>query len=173
MARPIRGIIEDVNDPTEFITFDSFEPLQKARNPVYDDVAVRGRAEPHVFYSHTEAKIVQFTLHFIASVDQGDNGNPRTVKGKEAFMESLVVPDYGNATGDNAAVLPPHLARIKILKMFDAIGTIRSLSCVDVPPYDIETGFPYQIDCSFSFHIEKFIGDPLGFREIRDLFPVR
>ena len=168
MAKPFRGIIQDVERPGELIEFFSFEPPQKSHTVVYDDVSIRGRSEPHVFYSHTEAQIWNFTIHFLASFDEGDNGRPANVKEKENFLESFVMPDYGDEAGDFGVVKPPHLARVRILKMFDLIGTIRDLNFQYVPPYDVVTGYPYQIDATFTLHAQRSFGkDPLGYAEIR------
>lgn len=170
MAKPLVGIIQDVQVPQDFINFESWEPPVKSRNPVYDDVTIRGRSEPHVFYSHTDAQIWTFSIKFFASIDQGDNGLPIGVLEKQSFIESLVMPDYGQTPGDLAAIRPPHLARIRILRMLDIIGTIRSPNFVFQPPYDITTGYPYQIDCTFQFHAQREFGkSPYGFADIRRL----
>lgn len=170
MAKPLRGIIQDVQVPQDTIEFFSWDPPQKSRNAVYDDVPVRGRSEPHVFYSHTEAQVWSFTIHFLASFDQRDNGTPVGVQEKMSFIESFVMPDYGNTAGQFSVVRQPHLARIRILRMIDLIGTIRSPNFIYNPPYDIVTGQPYQIDVSFQFNTQRELGrTPLGFSDIRRL----
>lgn len=170
MAKPLRGIIQDVQVPQDIIEFFSWEPPQKSRNPVYDDVPIRGRTEPHVFYSHTEAQVWQFTIHFFASFDQNDGGIPLGVMEKMSFIESFTMADYGNQSGQFAVVRPPHLARIRILRMIDLIGTIRSPSWTYLPPYDIQDGKPYQIDVSFQFNAQRELGKaPLGFADVRRL----
>ncbi len=160
MVAPIKGVIMDI-ETKEYIDFTSFEAPQKSRGVTYDDVPIRGRSEPHVFYGYTDATVWSFTIHFVASLHEGDGGLPVTVKEKELFIESLILPDYGIASGEFSVVTPPHLARIRILKMFDAIGTIRNPSWTLLPPYDIDTGYPFQIDCSFSFNVQKLIGESL------------
>ena len=170
MAKPLRGILQDVQVPQDTIDFYSWDPPQKSRNVVYDDVPIRGRSEPHVFYSHTEAQVWQFSIHFIASFDQNDGGIPLNVMEKMSFIESFVMPDYGQTSGQFAVVRSPHLARIRILRMIDLIGTVRNPNWVYNPPYDITNGQPYQIDCSFSFHTQRELGKaPLGFADIRRL----
>jgi len=170
VARPLRGIIQDVQVPQDLIEFFSWDPPQKTRNPVYDDVPVRGRSEPHVFYSYTEAQVWQFSIHFLASFDQDDNGTPKGVMERMSFIESFTMPDYGETAGNFAVVRPPHLARIRILRMIDLIGTIRSPTFTYSAPYDIQTGEPYQIDVSFTFHTQQEFGKaPLGFADIRRL----
>ena len=157
MARKLNGIIMDV-ETRQYIEFFSWEPPQKQRPPVYDDVVVRGRTEPHTFYSHTEARVWSWTIHFVASIDQGDRGLPQAVKEKENFVESLVLPDFGIEPGELSVVKPPHLARIRIKRLIDAVGTIRSPTFNEVGPFDVDTGYPYQIDVSFSFHEQRMIG---------------
>lgn len=170
MAKPIRGLIQDTQVPEDVIEFFSFEPPQKSRSVSYDDVAVRGRSEPYVFYSYTGAQIWSFTINFLASFDQADGGTPLDVQEKMNFIESFVMPDYGQNAGQFAVVRPPHLARIRILKMLDIIGTIRDPSWTYEPPYDINTGQPYQITCSFTFNVQRELGkDPLGYADIRRL----
>ncbi len=171
MANPLKGVILDV-ETKDFIHFFSFEPPQYSRNPVYDDVPIRGRSEPHSFYGYTEAGIWSFAIHFIASIDQNDEGDPASVKEKANFIESLILPDYGFEVGEFSVVLPPHLARIRILKMFDAIGTIRSPSWTLLGPYDVDTGYSYQIDCTFSFNVQKTIGNIDSMSSKRSLLSV-
>lgn len=193
------GVIQDT-ETLEFITFDSFEPPQKARDVTYDDVPVRGRSEPHSFYAHTGGEVWQFVLHLRSSINQGDLGPTPTVSGegllrgaaevtreslvrsraiaagfsvmeKERFISSLLMPDYGNQPGAISGVVkPPHFARIAILGMMDVVGTIRGLSSTLLPPYDVVTGFPQQIDVSFSLYAHRSFGQrPLGFADIRRL----
>ena len=170
MAKPLRGTIQDVQVPVDMIEFYSFDPPQMSRSVAYDDVIVRGRSEPQVFYSHTESAIWSFTIHLVASIDQEDRGDPAVVKEKANFIESLIMPDYGDSAGEFAVVKPPHLARIRILRMFDAIGTIRNPTWNYMPPYDIVTGYPHRIDVSFSFYEQRsFDQEPLGFADIRRL----
>lgn len=170
MAKPLRGLIQDVQVPQDTIEFFSWEPPQKSRDVTYDDVPIRGRSEPHVFYSHTGPQVWQFSIHFLASFDQDDGGTPTIVQEKMSFVESFVMPDYGETSGQFAVVRPPHLARVRILRMIDLIGTIRNPTWVYLPPYDITSGQPYQIDCSFTFHTQRELGKaPLGFADIRRL----
>jgi hypothetical protein len=172
MAKPLRGLIQDVSYPSEFIDFYTFEDPTKNRNVNYEDVAIRGRSEPHVYYANTDAAVYSLNISFIASLDEGDNGNPQTVREKENFLESLCMPDYGRVPGKPASVVrPPHLARIRIKRMFDVIGTIRGLNFTYVGPFDIDTGYPYKIDASFSIHAQRVFGreKPLGYAELRRL----
>lgn len=170
MARPPALLIQDVQVPQDFIEVLSWEPPTKGRTVVYDDVSVRGRSEPHVFYSHTEAQVWNFTIHLFASMDQNDGGTPLGVQEKASFIESLVMPDYGATPGELSAIRAPHLARLRILRMLDLIGTIRNPSWTYSPPYDIRTGQPYQIDCSFQFYTQREFGKtPYGFADIRRL----
>jgi len=171
MTTLLKGIIQDMHNTGELIDFYSFEPPQKSRNAVYDDVSVRGRSEPHVFYSHTEAPTYQFSIRLVASYDQRDSGTTRSVKEKEYFIESLVMPDYGPLPSSrNSVVAPPHLARIRIKKLIDIAGTIRNTNYVYLPPYD-EEGYPQLIEVTFSFHVQRIFGqqEPLGFAEVRRL----
>lgn len=156
--RRLTGIIMDVVTK-QYIEFLSWEPPQKSRNPVYEDIPVPGSTEPQVFWSHTEARVWSLSIHLVASIDQNDRGTPAGVKEKENFIESLTLPEFGIEPGEISLVKPPHLARIRIKKMFDGIGTIRSTSFDYVGPYDVDSGYPYQIDCSFSFQEQKLSGD--------------
>lgn len=174
MAKPLVGIIQDVQVPQDFIQFESWDPPTKSRTVVYEDAQVRGRSEPHVFYSHTETQIWSFSMHFLASFDQGDGGSPIGVQEKASFIESLVMPDYGQTPGQVSVIRPPHLARIRILRMIDLIGTIRSPQWVyggsQSAVYDVVTGQPYQIDVTFQFHVQREFGKtPFGFADIRRL----
>jgi len=170
MAKPLVGILQDVQVPQDFIRFESWAEPTKSRQVVYDDVDVRGRSEPHVFYSHTGAQVWSFKLQLVASYDQDDRGVYTTVQEQASFIESLVMPDYGQRPGDLAAIRAPHLARIRILKMVDIVGTIRDPNWTYLAPYDIRTGVPQIIECSFSFHAQREYGKaPLGFSDIRRL----
>ena len=170
MAKPLVGVIQDVQIPQDFITFESWDPPSKSRVPQYDDVDVRGRSEPHVFYSYTGPQIWNFALKLFASIDQDDRGIYLGVQEKVSFLESLVMPDYGNTPGQVAAIRPPHLTRIRILRMIDLIGTIRDLNFTYNPPYDTQTGKPQLVDCSFKFQAQREFGRaPYGFADIRRL----
>lgn len=170
MARALEGIIIDTKVPSDYVKFRSWEVPQYSRSAVYDDVAIRGRSEPHSFYSHTEAKAWNFTIHFIASFDQGDGGEPRAVTEKRSFLESFLMPDYGSSPGQYTFVKSPHLARIRIRKMFDIVGQIRNLNVTYEAPYDMGTGEAYQIDCGFSFIEHRTIDQyPQGYADIRRL----
>lgn len=169
MTRPLEGIILDTKTG-DFINFFSFQPPQKSREPVYDDVDIRGRSEPHVFYAYTRAQVWSLNIQFNASVDQNDGGLSIEPKEKDNFLESLCMPDYSLEIGGARLVQSPHLARVRILKMFDAIGTIRNYSSTYVGPYDAQTGYPYNIEASFQLHVQTPIGqDVPGFAEVRRL----
>ncbi len=170
MASPLRGIIQDVQVPNDTIDFFSFEPPQRSREVFYDDVPIRGRSEPHVFYSHTGAQVWSLSITLFASVDQNDEGQAIDVVEKVNFLESLEMPDYGQSPGEFAVVRSPHLARIKILKMFDVIGTIRNFNAIYEGPYDIDTGYPQRAIVSFILQTQRTINQqPLGFSDIRRL----
>lgn len=173
MPRRIKGIIQDYQVPTEMIEFYSWDPPQKSRSAVYDDVNIRGRSEPHVFYSYTEAQVWNFAIYFRASFEQNDGGVPLGVMERQSFIESFVMPDYGQVPGQFAVVRPPHLARIRILKMIDLIGTIRTPNWVfggSAGTYDVNNGYPHQIDLTFTFHAQQPVGvSPLGYADIRRL----
>jgi len=159
----------------QFLMIPSWDPPQKTRDANYDDVMVRGRSEPHVFYSNTGLQVWQITLHLTSNLNMGDTLTPLSVKVQENFLESLTMPDYGAVPGAHAGVVnPPHPVRISILRMFDAIGTIRNLSFTYVEPFDMFTGFPHQIDATFSFHGRPVISSdekPHGFADIRKSLP--
>lgn len=170
MATPLVGLIQDMQVPQDVISFESWEPPSKSRSVNYDDVSIRGRSEPHVFYSDTGPQIWTFSIHLVASVDQGDDGSPDSVQEKVSFIESLVMPDYGDTPGGEAAIRPPHLARIQILNMINLVGTIRNPSFTYLPPYDTDSGQPYQVDCNFTFQVQREFGKPpLGFADVRRL----
>jgi hypothetical protein len=170
MASPLVMIIQDVQVPQDYINVYSWDDLTKSRRVVYDDVDVRGRSEPHVFYSHTEAPVWEFSLHFMASVSQGDHGDPLGVMEKVSFIESLIMPDYGEIPGQGSIVRPAHLARIKVKRLIDAIGTIRDPKWPFKGAYNTTTGYPQQVDCTFSFHVQRTFGKtPYGYADIRRL----
>ncbi|MCG8433061.1 MAG: hypothetical protein MJA83_03390, partial [Gammaproteobacteria bacterium] len=155
MANPLRGEIIDV-ETLQVIRFFSFEPPQKQRTAQYDDVEIRGRSEPHPFYSSTTAQIWSFSINFVASFDEKDRGQRIDVKEAENFMESFVMPDYGDVPGQPSSVVrSPHLCRIRILRMFDVKGTIRDLQFTFPPPYDADTGFPQVLPTSFTLHSQQ------------------
>jgi hypothetical protein len=167
MARPLRGIIQDY-ETGEFIEFFTFSDPQKSRSANYDDVAVRGRSEPHDFYSSTDAQDWSLTIYLIASIEQNDEGSVISVRKKENFLESLLMPDYGDNPAEDASVVkPPHYARIRIGRMFNVIGSVRNLSFNYPRPYSAN-GLPQQIEVSISFRSKRTI-KPLGYAATREL----
>ncbi len=154
------GIIMDV-ETKQFIEFFSWEPPQRARSPIYNDEPIRGRSEPHSFYSHTEAGVWQFSIHLVASIDQNDRGLPIAVKEKANFIESFTLPDLGIEPGEMSLVKPPNLARIRIKRLIDAVGTIRNFSSTPTGPYDVDTGYSQTIDCTFSLNEQHKFGSAI------------
>jgi hypothetical protein len=170
MAKPFVGIIQDVQVPGDYIEFYAFKEPQRSRKAVYDDTTIRGRSEPHAFYSHTEAGVWNFQIDLTASVEQDDGGLYIGVQEKVSFIESFLMPDYGNVPGGLASVRPPHLCRIRILRMFDAIGTIRDVNTVYNSPYDVNTGMSGHVPTTFTFYEQREFGKaPLGYADIRRL----
>lgn len=163
----LKGILQDY-ETLEGIQFYRFEPITKSRDVNYADVSVRGRSEPHVFYTDTTAKTIPITIHLDASMDQGDNGKYQTVRDKENFVESLVMPDYSGISGNSSFVSPPHLVRFKILRLIDVIGTLRNYSATDVPPYDIITGYPQIVDISFTIHVQSTVNEIQDYKIVRN-----
>jgi len=166
MADPFRGVLLDMEQPNEFISFLVFDPPSWSRQVNYSEVEIRGRSEPHVFYSSTGPKIWSFELHLFA----GDVGSARTVRQQELFIESLIMPDYGALPGQTSAVAkPPHRARIRIKQMLDVVGTLRDLRVDYLRPYEGVTGFPYIVKVGFTMHAQRLYGQeaPLGFADVR------
>lgn len=181
MPSPLVGFIIDEN-VLAGIPFYSWEAPRYSRSVAYDDVAIRGRSEPHVFYSHTDTRVWSFDIHLAVGLGLGaeflgsvtplssilEYGNPATLKLAENFIHSMVMPDYGEEVGGFSVVKPPHIARVGINAMFDARGTIRNLGVVYSGPYEIVTGLPHRIDITFELHEQKYDNvDPDGYRDIR------
>lgn len=168
MAPPtLSGLIVDLETLTG-IPFFSWDPPTHSRSAVYDDVSVRGRSEPHPFYSHTDPQIWAFSIHLSASFNQNDFGTPAEVKIRENFIESLVMPDYGDEAGTFGVVNPPHLCRVVIGAMFDARGTLRNFSSAYRGPFENITGLPHNIDITFDLHVQSPPNvTPAGYSDVR------
>lgn len=167
MPTLLRGIIQDF-ETGEFLEFYSFEAPQKSRSANYDDVAIRGRSEPVPFYSSTNAQVWSLTIRLVASYDQDDSGSPIRVKREENFVESFLMPDYGDTPAETSGVVKsPHRARIRIGRMFNVVGTIRDLSFTYPPPYDAQ-GYPQIVEVAISFQTQRTIR-PLGYAALRNL----
>ena len=173
MGQPLKCIIMDYQVPGDYIEvfgWGSENPPSMSRDVEYTDVPIRGRSEPYVFYSHTGPQIWEFTFSLYASIDSGDNGTYDGAQEKASFIESLIMPDYGDVAGQVSVVQPPHLARIYILQLLDLVGTIRKPQWIFKGPYDMDTGRSQVIGVSFPFHCQRSFGQsPLGYADIRRL----
>jgi len=157
----VKGYVIDRDDGTR-IEFRYFQPLSEDVAAEYDEMPVRGRSEPHSFYSQTGPDTWQFSLKLMASVDQGDGGTPRKIYDDYLFLKSFQYPDYGPSFV--GPVKPPRQAIITIGTFFRKKGQIRTPSFTFNAPYD-ENGFPHSIDCNFTFRVINDL--PLSFSDVR------
>jgi len=143
----------------KFLYFNEIEDLVAAQ---YDDAVVRGRSEPHLFFSHTSANTFAFSVQLAASVDESDNGDPKILWDDYLFFKSFQYPDYGD--DDKGPIAPPKKAIITIGNWFRKVGVIRDPSGTFKPPYDSD-GYPYHIDIRFTFRIINPV--PLSMFDVR------
>jgi len=157
----VQGYITDLIDGTS-IRFLYFEPITENLDAQYDEPPVRGRSEPHLFYSQTGADHYSFNITFAASVDALDGGSTEMIYTQYLFLKSFQYPDYGlNNVGP---VQPPHKVAITIGRFFRKKGVIIQPSFNFHPPYDTN-GYPHRIECQFTFRV---INDtPLSLSDVR------
>jgi hypothetical protein len=102
------------DNPSERLEFQIFpEEISMNKAAEYASVPVVGRSEPVRSYSSSGPKTFSFELQFVASVEQGDDGDTLYVLEKVAWLESLVYPEYEN----NLTFPPP----VVFLMIGDAI----------------------------------------------------
>ena len=162
MPSGLFGYIIDVEDTGKSVRFSYYENIGNSIEPVYDDVAVRGRSEEHIFYSHTSAETYSFSIRLAASVDEADGGTTKKIWEDWLFIKSFAYPDYGRAA--RGPTKSPRKPRITIGTWFKEEGVIRSPQATFVPPYD-EQGFPHIIDVQFTFRVVS--SKPRGYSDIR------
>jgi hypothetical protein len=162
MPEGLEGHIIDFESRGDSIKFLYYGDIQNAVEPVYEESAVRGRSEEHIFYSHTGAETYNFEIRLAASVDERDGGTTRKIHDDYLFIKSFAYPDYG--TGLKGPVKPPRKAIITIGTWFNKPGVIKSPNGTFVRPFDAN-GFPYIIDVTFTFRVVS----PTP----RDLFDIR
>lgn len=144
------------------IIFKYYQPITDSVEAEYDEVGVRGRSEPYVFYTQTGPNTYNFDIRLAASADEADEGSTRRLWSDYLFLKSFQYPDYG--PGNVGPVSPPRQVIIRLGTTFRHRGVIKSPSFTLLEPYD-ELGYPYLIDCQFVFRV---INDrPLSFRDIR------
>jgi hypothetical protein len=115
----------------------------------YEDQIVRGRSEEHIFYSNTSADLYNFTAKLVASVDQGDGRNAKTIWKEYLFLKSFQYPDYNYGKGP---VGSPRRALITIGKWFNYMGVIKDPGATFSRICD-EDGYPLVIDIRFMFRV--------------------
>ncbi len=164
MERGIKGFIQDASYELEMISFLIFAPPSYGRAVNYESAHVRGRSEPYCFYVDTDERVTRFAIEFHSADDE-----LRTIREKERFIESLVVPDYGPTPGQRAAIVkPPHLAVVWIKDLVRVRGTIRNLQVTPHIPIDLATGLPHHIAVAFDLHSQSLSPDQLqGFADLR------
>lgn len=144
------------------ISFKYFEPLAEDVTAEYDEVAVRGRSEPHCFYHQTSADMYNFNIRLVASVDENDTTDTSSIYSDYLFLKSLQYPDYGRSY--SGPVKPPHKVSIVIGDFFRKKGLIKNPRFSFLSPYD-SSGYPHIIDCSFSFRVINT--KPLSYIDVR------
>jgi len=161
-------IIDSEWNPGEGISQVEFKYYEDIENsgydPLYDESIVRGRSEPHLFYSHTGADKYNFTLKFAASVDEADGRNARQIWNEHLFIKSFSYPSYG--IDRKGPMRPPRKVIIQIGSWFRKRGVIESPSASFSKTCDLE-GYPLFIDERFTFRVINVI--PLDMFDIRQL----
>lgn len=143
----VEGFVIDREDGTR-LKFLYFDPISEDVSADFEEVPVRGRSEPHVFYSQTGPDSYSFNIHLHASVDEYDGGTPQRIHSQYLFLKSFQFPDYG--PGYLGPIKPPHQVIILIGQFFRKKGIIKQPGFTFHPPYDTN-GFPYHIECRFTF----------------------
>jgi hypothetical protein len=150
----------------ESITFRHFEPLtEDGPAAQYDETGVRGRSEPHVFYTQTGEDTWSWDIKLVASVEQRDGGTARQNYQNYLFLKSFQYPDYGE--NNSGPLKPPPQAIIVFGRFYRKKGIIKNPSFTFSRTID-EDGFPMVIECRFSHRIVN--DTPLSFRDVRNGF---
>ena len=154
---PLIGTIVDLDEErgrkrghVTSMDFLYFGPITNNVAAEYSEEPVRGRSEPHPFYSGTGEDTYSFSIKLMASVDQGDGGTPLKAWNSYLYLKSFQFPDYGE--NNQGPIRPPRQCIISIGKLFRKRGIIKQPSFSFNPPYDAD-GYPHSIDCSFTFRV--------------------
>ena len=139
---PVQDII-----PFQFMP----DMVRDSKVAVYNDVAIVGRSSPVKNYSHSGARMINFTLQFFAAPEAGLTGlvTPFLIKTRVDACRALVVPDYSGFT-----IKPPPRCIVNLGLSMAFLGVCKSVnvSYSGASPWDL---FPFvmahhaTIDLSF------------------------
>lgn len=125
----------------------------------WNDVAIRGRSEPLVFYSETGPDTWSFNMTLSASINERDGGNAEKCMRDWLFIKASAYPDY---EGDESMV-PPTLFNLRWGRAFDEIGIIKAPNAQFKAPYVDE--LPTIIEVTFTF---QRVSVPRSSSEVRN-----
>lgn len=146
----------------DFVKFLYYEDIEGGVEPTYEETAVRGRSEEHIFYSHTSAQADSFAIRLPASVDDSDDGSNLKTWQDFLFIKSFVYPDYGE--DNQGPIMPPRKAILQIGNWYRHVGVIKGFSYTFSKVCDAR-GYPHIIDVRFQFRIVNI--RPLSLKDIR------
>jgi hypothetical protein len=164
MPQGVEGYIVDFEDTTQVVKFLYYEDITEDFGANYDAQSVRGRSEPHIFYSDSNPNTYTFQIKLAASVDEKDHRDAKQIYKEYLFIKSFSYPDYGIQGA--GPVRPPHKVIVHIGDWFSEMGIIIQPHAVHSKVCD-EDGFPLFIDVSFTFQVVNQI--PKSYRNIRGL----
>lgn len=150
MPRYVEGSIIDFEDPTKVLKFLYFDTITEDFGANYDPQSVRGRSEPHMFYSDSNSNTYSFTIKLVASVDEADQGTTNKLYEDYLFFKSFSYPDYGE--NNQGPVRPPHRVIMMIGNWFNEMGIIIQPRVTHSQVCDSK-GFPLFLDVSFTFNV--------------------
>jgi hypothetical protein len=168
-AQPILGTITALDVDGQSITFEYFERLDFAVTAEYEKAVVRGRSEPYRFYSGTSVRAWNFTLIFLASVDQGEGVDDATaiqmLQQQTDFFEACQYPIV-----NDDQISPPTRVKISCGKILNATGLISDVRTAFPAPF---TSDGYTMRTEISFMFEEINDKPLDAITIfnRSAFP--
>ena len=145
------------------------EMLRDSKVAVYNDIAVVGRSSPVKNYSHSGARMINFSLQFFSSPEAGLGFiTPLLIKTRVDALRALVVPNY-----DNFVVQPPPRCIVHLGLSMAFLGVCKSVnvSYSGASPWDllpVVLAHHATVDLSF----EEALNIPLSNTETRLGLPV-
>lgn len=161
---PVQDII-----PFQFMP-DNFRDSKVA---IYHDVAVIGRSSPVKNYSHSGARMINFTLQFFAAPEAGLRIiDPIIIKTRLDALRALVVPDYSGFV-----VRPPPRCIVNLGLSVAFLGVCKSVSVnyghsQGQMPWNVLPMPPLAHGASVDLSFEEALNIPLSNLETRLGLPV-
>lgn len=132
------------------LRFQSLENVNESQQPNFEQISIVGRSENYISYSGSSNRVITLDLHFVASVNQFDQGDFDIPTRNIRFLQALTLPTYGNG----GVMYPPPLCLLVLGRFIAARGVLSNMS----PQY---TGtfsgrnhafeYPLHVTCSMEF----------------------